>query len=504
MNLGGLSALLPGYVQGQTNLANADITTAKAQDIQDQLAGKAAAGRGLQFLQFMMQQGGGGGPPAGPGAPPAVGANPGFMTPPSPPNGIPAGRFPDSNMARGDQLLGRVMPGPQAAPAGPMGGGGAPPPSPASGGPAGAPMGMPAGGALDWRMVVGAVTRANPGAPPQVIAHAVDQFLPLMNMTSRLEWQNFRTEMMGMIAQQRSLDTQRGQDMRAGTAERGQDIRADTAANAEAGRNARAELSAKTKTDVATLSANTRNEIEAARQEGQNYRVRLSTSARKEIAKLNADSRKEIQEYLEAGRMIRSEQQLTSREKLAESAEAGRTTRANQAEQGRNTRASTAETGRNARAAAAEQGRNARADVRHGEAVKRLDMQERALAERIRANASNEAWRQNKQTATQDLAQWSKLNTDKFRALTAEIQAQSNVLDAKERKRLTDEANAAYIETENEIAGLRKKLQGGGVPAGGASGAPSKPALPKPGDVIDGWKFKGGDPGKRENWEQAA
>jgi hypothetical protein len=39
--------------------------------------------------------------------------------------------------------------------------------------------------------------------------------------------------------------------------------------------------------------------------------------------------------------------------------------------------------------------------------------------------------------------------------------------------------------------------------AGGAASAPAAPGGPQPGTVMGGYRFKGGDPGKQENWEPA-
>lgn len=51
------------------------------------------------------------------------------------------------------------------------------------------PQGMPQqGGQLDWRSIVQKVSQSNPGAPPAVIAAAVDRFMPLMNQQSQAQW----------------------------------------------------------------------------------------------------------------------------------------------------------------------------------------------------------------------------------------------------------------------------------------------------------------------------
>lgn len=52
------------------------------------------------------------------------------------------------------------------------------------------PQGLPqqGGPGLDWRMVLQKTIQANPGAPPQVLAAAVDRWLPLMNQQSAQQW----------------------------------------------------------------------------------------------------------------------------------------------------------------------------------------------------------------------------------------------------------------------------------------------------------------------------
>lgn len=58
------------------------------------------------------------------------------------------------------------------------------------------PQGMPPGGpqppgggqGLDWRTIIQKVQQANPGAPPNVLAAAVDRFLPIMSQQSQMQW----------------------------------------------------------------------------------------------------------------------------------------------------------------------------------------------------------------------------------------------------------------------------------------------------------------------------
>lgn len=58
------------------------------------------------------------------------------------------------------------------------------------------------GGALDWRQILQAVTRSNPGAPPQVIASAVNRAIPLMNAQAQMEWKTVMAQMAGQKVDQ--------------------------------------------------------------------------------------------------------------------------------------------------------------------------------------------------------------------------------------------------------------------------------------------------------------
>ena len=52
----------------------------------------------------------------------------------------------------------------------------------------GAGMRPPGGQQLDWRQLVQAVQQSNPNIKPDVLAEAVNQFLPMMNAQSQQEW----------------------------------------------------------------------------------------------------------------------------------------------------------------------------------------------------------------------------------------------------------------------------------------------------------------------------
>lgn len=53
-----------------------------------------------------------------------------------------------------------------------------------------------------------------------------------------------------------------------------------------------------------------------------------------------------------------------------------------------------------------------------------------------------------------------------------------------------------------ELRSLIEATKGPEDTGTGAPGAATAPAPPKPGDVVDGWTFKGGDPGDAKNWSQ--
>ncbi len=166
----------------------------------------SAAGRGLQLLQHLSQQQqqpppmqGGMGPPGMQpqgGMQPPMGGMPGGGQPPqmggpppmpqgSPPMGAPPGGVMQQPPMQ------RPMGGP---PMGPQGGPqpGMQPPAQGGGGPQG---GQQQGGGLDWRTLIMAIQRGNPGAPPQVLMAAVNKLVPLMNSQSMLEWRHMQSQL---------------------------------------------------------------------------------------------------------------------------------------------------------------------------------------------------------------------------------------------------------------------------------------------------------------------
>src|SRR6516225_5340108 len=213
--LGGLSGVYPAYTKSLED-------TYQNQQSAEQLQGTSALGRAMpdiaRFLQMMSVQGvpgvsgitpGAGQPPMAGGGPPGgpPGARPGPPLPPGPqfaqgpmvnpnnPDLDPGNQLPPIPMAGGSPPAPPVGPGapPSPSPVGPPG----PParpqmPPPQGGGFTGGMGGT--GPALDLQTIIQAVTRNNPGAPPGVIARAVNSAIPLMNAQSQMEWRQMQAE----------------------------------------------------------------------------------------------------------------------------------------------------------------------------------------------------------------------------------------------------------------------------------------------------------------------
>ena len=137
------------------------------------------------------------GPPGMPSGPPgamplAGGPPPGFVNPsrvgPGPPNNltgppnIPPGGF--GPMGPGGPAGG----GPTAPPAGPQ-------PRPPMGMP-GTPASMPRMGSMGWEDLAQRIVRANPGAPPEVIAQAMNKAAPFMTAQAQQDWRYIELELM--------------------------------------------------------------------------------------------------------------------------------------------------------------------------------------------------------------------------------------------------------------------------------------------------------------------
>ena len=164
-------------------------------------------------------------------------------------------------------------------------------------------------------------------------------------------------------------------------------------------------------------------------------------------------------------------------------------------------------------AKAAEQGKNDRfqqrearlakfAESREGQALQRLDLQRQALEQRAA------------QARTVEERQRLALEARTLHQKATEILQANNMfsgLSESDRKQLLAD-RAQQVETF--ITGLRNMGQAAPAAPVGPAAAPAPaqaepkpaptgtPAAPLPGFIKDGWKFKGGDPGKQESWER--
>lgn len=185
--LSGLAATYPGMLQGRMDSDKADLADMQVSDVKRKQLAQVSLSNALQLLAG--GQGGGmpGGqgpqppPPGQPSQPMMQGGPPQGMPPPQmgggppqmPPGGMP-GRpppFPFPQQGGGQPPMG----GPPQMPQGMPPQGGPPMQPPQQGGMPPGAAGMQQGGGMNWQTLVGAIVRANPGAPPDVIAEAIGQ-----------------------------------------------------------------------------------------------------------------------------------------------------------------------------------------------------------------------------------------------------------------------------------------------------------------------------------------
>lgn len=265
-------------------------------------------------------------------------------------------------------------------------------------------------GALDWRQIVATVQQSNPGIRPDVMAEAVNQFLPMMSQQSQLEWR------------QHSLQIR--------------------------------------------------------------------------------------------------EQALQDRMQQFMLAEKGRGDRSERTEEGRNVRADKAETGREDRSLRTDE----RADKNREQRQQQFDKREARLGDALqfRKDSTYQRLEQQKQQAAQrvEMSQGKQGLAELRAAIDAQdkhvrtrIQAYSalNTQTKAERDKLLKEADADYEKQINELKARYGRGGTGTKPAGDKTPKEGEPApqgnpasvvkSPKPGEVRDGFKFKGGDPAKQESWE---
>ncbi len=182
-----------------------------------------------------------------------------------------------------------------------------------------------------------------------------------------------------------------------------------------------------------------------------------------------AGLRDDLERLKETGRNTRADAANQTRENVAGQTNETRRDIAGQAETGRNTRAASAETGRNTRAAARIDASNASAQVKSQ--YKTLAAQRAAIKDQISAFNAGTPGGPDKATVTK-------------------LQGDLKKLDAQ----ITD------FWSRNQSLPRPSELDR--LPADAAPAAGGAPGAPKPGEVQDGYRFKGGDPAAETSWEK--
>lgn len=238
----GMSAVYPGFLQARGQELTQQKQGLDIQNLQDEQLGNAAFGRTLAFLANPGQIpgatpiGGQGPMPPQPGQP---------SMPAQPPQQPPMQPFSPQPMPQQGGGMGQPGGGPpMSAPMSPQPTGGPPGPMQPPGG--GQQGGAQPPGQFDWRQVMQKVVQANPGAKPEVIAHAVSKFLPLMTQQAQMEWKT----VMATVAQQRvtnqGADIKRKEEYgirRGDQRDEELDVKQDEAASKAEDRTARRDLS---------------------------------------------------------------------------------------------------------------------------------------------------------------------------------------------------------------------------------------------------------------------
>jgi len=365
--LAGLSAMYGGYKQGEMDEFKID--DAKRGEL-----AKVAMGNALKMLGAGPQgQGGGGLPQMGgqpPGMPPGqpsqpmqqpspVGGQgppgPGGM-PPRPGMGMPPGG-PSQGPGGMPQMGGPPqMPPPGAGGPGGMSGG----PPPGMGGPSPQGMQQPGGRQLDWRQLVQAVQQSNPNIKPDVLAEAVNQFLPMMNAQSQQEWRQVSLQIREQALQQREQQFMLADQTRRSEGEKNREFKgtegektrefkgAEGAANRVsretiakmtvderreaheagiiskqeiadamiAGRERVAGAQIEGRKDVAGAQIASREGIAARGEEGKKERLEMSLEAKTAANKLSIEAKREIAQAAEAGKGQRAELSAETRKEI--------------------------------------------------------------------------------------------------------------------------------------------------------------------------------------------
>lgn len=413
MNLGGLSAVYPGYAAQENQTALTEQNQAAAKEAAYKLLGAQVLGRALT---------GGGGAPAQPMMAPgaAMQGGPAMAPPPgqaSVPNAPPA-------QAR-----------PAPAPAAPT--------APGQGTPAPGGGGMPE---ISLPALTARILQTTPQVRnhPEILMAALERAAPLLDRASRDSLYDLRQEMQkqALEARERMVRMQQeglnqrnaaSTDARIYSADQGADSRRYTADRNLEGRQYTAdsiarskELSNEARRDVAKLSAETRREIAERAEQGRTDRAELSTTARKEIAQLNAETRREVVGMMEAGRERRADQASEDRRYGVDA---------------RSATAAEAESGRNARATESEAGKMRRAE---------MSLETRQAMQRM------------SQAARQELEEFRQAGSDRRAQLSAETRRELQGLNTEARKEITqflesgrNERAAVAQQGQNDRAGAR-------------------------------------------------
>lgn len=326
----GLANVYPGVLAGRKGEADALLAEMNAQQAQESQQADVLRGNALMELF----KGGAGGQtppmpgqssqPMGPpqGGVPSPGGAPGAPFPPmAGPRPSPAPPAPMGPMASqpAPVTAPQAVPRPfnPAQPPTPTGGGGQN--DPATGQPVagvelngvGEQNGKPTihggtpNGPLTWQAIGQAIARSNPGAPPQLIAKAIDRFAPMMTQESQLQWR-----MLKFQQDEKLLGVkEEGKTNRQQTREQGLNTRQGFMIGMRekelAGKNTRAEVSNETRMAAAALSADTRKLIADAHESGADARLLTTLRARDDWKKLDVESKREITEMILEGQRER-------------------------------------------------------------------------------------------------------------------------------------------------------------------------------------------------------
>ena len=411
-------------------------------------------------------------PQSGMGRPPPWATAPGgpmgrptqAMSPGGPPGGGPGGSMPPQQQPGAGGMA------PPGVGSGPSGAGGMRPPQVQQ---TLNQMGQPQG--LDWRQMVQQVFKANLGVDPATAARAVNKMLPFMSAVSRQEWLIAHNQFLEQQLAQRGALQARGQDMALEGKREGFDA---------AGARAQAQ-------------------IDARKTEGEANRT-----LRKDIADARVALTKNSQD-LRDPEIVADRGSLATMQKNMDGITAYSNFTAKNGDKLLELASKVDGTGvpvidRWIRAG--------RREIAGDPDVSAFQFQLRSFTNevgRILTNAN----------ITGQLTNQARTEAGEFLTSGATAQQLESVFDTfkADVDNRSSELAAGVSDIKERIAARRQQLSntpGGQAPAASptktpaplsGSAAPSgKPAPPAKGEVRDGFRFKGGDPGKKESWEPVA